>query len=58
LFTKHVDNNFLIVQIYVDDIIFESTNENLCKDFESFMKKEFEMSMMGKLNYFLGVKIK
>ena len=34
LFTKHVDNDFLIVQIYVDDIIFGSTNELLCKDFE------------------------
>jgi len=46
LFTKHVENDILIVQIYVDDIIFESTNEKLCKDFESCMKEEFEMSMM------------
>ena len=48
----------LIVQIYVDDIIFGSTNESLCKAFESCMKDEFEMSMMGELNYFLGVQIK
>ena len=53
LFTKHVDNDILIVQIYVDDIIFCSTNKNLCKAFESCMKEEFEMSMMGELNYFL-----
>ena len=39
-------------------IIFGSTNEKLCKDFESCMKNEFEMSMMGKLNYFLGLQIK
>ena len=57
LFTKHVDNNILIVQIYVD-IIFGSTNEKLCKYFESCMKEEFEMSMMGTLNYFLGLQIK
>jgi len=36
LFTKHVDSDILIVQIYVD-IIFGSTNEKLCKDFESCM---------------------
>ena len=53
LFTKHVNSNILIVQIYVDDIIFESTLEKLCKDFESCMKNEFEMSMIGELNYFL-----
>ena len=58
LFTKHVYSDILIVQIYVDDIIFESTNEVLCKDFESCMKKEFKMSMMGELNYFLGLQIK
>jgi len=57
LFTKHVDNDILIVQIYVD-IIFRSTNEKLCKDCESYMKKEFTMSMMGEFNYFLGLKIK
>jgi len=58
LFTKHVENDILIVQIYVDDVIFRSTNEKLCKDFESCMKEEFEMSMMGTLNYFLGLQIK
>ena len=57
LFTKHVDYDILIVQIYVD-IIFGSTNEMLCKDFESCIKKEFEMSMMGELNYFLVLQIK
>jgi len=55
LFTKHVKNDILIVQIYVDDIIFCSTNESLCQAFESCMKEEFEMSMMGELNYFLDL---
>ena len=58
MFTKHVDDDILIVQIYVDDIIFRSTNEKLCKDFESCMKKDFEIRMMGELNYFLGLQIK
>ena len=58
LFTKHVEKDILIVQIYVDDIIFGSTNESLCQAFESCMKEEFEMSMMGELNYFLGLQIK
>jgi len=44
LFTKHADSYILIVQIYVGDIIFGSTNEVLCKNFESCMRKEFEMS--------------
>ena len=58
LFTKHVENDILIVQIYVDDIIFGSTNELLCKDFEKVMQLEFEMSSMGELNFFLGLQIK
>ncbi|KAH9668310.1 Integrase catalytic domain-containing protein [Citrus sinensis] len=58
LFVKHKNQNILIVQIYVDDIIFGSTNELLCKEFSSCMSKEFEMSMMGELKYFLGLQIK
>ncbi|KAH9801517.1 Integrase catalytic domain-containing protein [Citrus sinensis] len=58
LFVKHKNQDILIVQIYVDDIIFCSTNELLCKDFSSCMSKEFEMSMMGELKYFLGLQIK
>ena len=49
---------FLLCKIYVDDIIFGSTNEILCKDFESCIKKDFKMFMMGELNYFLGLQIK
>ncbi|KAH9750255.1 hypothetical protein KPL71_013814 [Citrus sinensis] len=58
LFVKHKNQDILIVQIYVDDIIFGSTNELLCKDFSSRMSQEFEMSMMGELKYFLGLQIK
>ena len=57
LFVKH-KNKDILVQIYVDDIIFGSTNELLCKEFSSCMSNEFEMSMMGELKYFLGLQIK
>jgi len=58
LFINHIDKDILIVQIYGDDIILGSANEMFCKNFESCMKEEFEMSMMGELNYFLGLLIK
>ena len=48
----------LIVQIYVDDIIFGITNENMCKEFAKSMQGEFEMSMVRELNFFLGLQIK
>jgi len=58
LFTRQEKDDILLVQIYVDDIIFGSTNDNLCKEFSENMSKEFEMSMMGELNFFLGLQIK
>ena len=48
----------LIVQICVDDIIFGATNENMCNEFAKCMQDEFQMSMMGELNFFLGLQIK
>ncbi|GJT55387.1 retrovirus-related pol polyprotein from transposon TNT 1-94 [Tanacetum coccineum] len=48
----------LLVQVYVDDIIFGSTSYKLCKQFEKLMTKKFEMSMMRELTYFLGLQIK
>lgn len=47
-----------IIQIYVDDIIIGSTNEDLCEDFANIMKSEFEMSLIRKLNFFLCLQIK
>ncbi|GJT72439.1 copia protein [Tanacetum coccineum] len=46
LFTKKKDSNLIIVQIYVDDIIFGSTCQEMCDDFAKIMHDEFEMSMM------------
>jgi hypothetical protein len=54
---KH-GNDLLIVQIYVDDIVFGGSSHNLVAKFEDEMSREFEMSMMGELQYFLGLQIK
>ena len=58
LFIKLRENDILIVQIYTDDIIFGATNVSLCEEFSKSMHSEFEMSMMGELNFFLGLQIK
>jgi Reverse transcriptase (RNA-dependent DNA polymerase) len=58
IFTKKKCNDLLLVQIYVDDIIFASTNPVLAKEFSSLMDSEFDMSMMGELIFFLGLQIK
>lgn len=55
---KKIKGNTLLVQVNIDDIIFCSTNKDLCEEFSSMMQGEFEMSMMGKMNYFLGLQIK
>nr|GEZ35479.1 retrovirus-related Pol polyprotein from transposon TNT 1-94 [Tanacetum cinerariifolium] len=54
--TKH-RGYILLMQIYVDDIIFGSTNPKLSKQFEKLMHSKFEMSMMGELKFFLGIQI-
>ncbi|WVZ75898.1 LOW QUALITY PROTEIN: hypothetical protein U9M48_023917 [Paspalum notatum var. saurae] len=58
LFTKEVNGDPFICQIYVDDIIFGCTNEKLSHEFGDMMSREFEMSMIGELNFFLGFQIK
>jgi len=58
LFIERVGEHILLVQIYVDDIIFGSTDNSLCKGFASIMQGEFEMSMMEELTFFLGLQIK
>nr|GEV59759.1 putative ribonuclease H-like domain-containing protein [Tanacetum cinerariifolium] len=58
LFIKRQKCDILFVQIYVDDIIFGSTNKDLCKAFEKLMKDKFQMSSMGELTFFLGLQVK
>ena len=50
--------DFLLVQIYVDDIIFGGSSHALVSKFSEQMSREFEMSMMGELQFFLGLQIK
>ena len=58
LFIKIEENDMLIVQIYVDDIIYGAINVSLCEEFVKCMHGEFEVSVIRKLNYFLGLQIK
>jgi hypothetical protein len=58
LFTKTCDGDLFVCQIYVDDIIFGSTNQKSCDEFSRVMTQKFEMSMMGELTYFLGFQVK
>ncbi|KAJ9545097.1 hypothetical protein OSB04_024804 [Centaurea solstitialis] len=58
LFYKKIHDEILLVQIYVDDIIFGSTDVSICKEFECLMQNEFEMSIMGELTFFLALQVK
>jgi hypothetical protein len=58
LFTKTCDGDLFVCQIYVNDIIFGSTNQKSCEEFSRVMTQKFEMSMMGELTYFLGFHVK
>ncbi|KAI3828361.1 hypothetical protein L1987_02461 [Smallanthus sonchifolius] len=57
LFIRKAGGDILLVQVYVDDIIFGSTNEGMCREFEQVMKSKFEMSNMGELSFFLGLQV-
>jgi hypothetical protein len=58
LFTKKIGDNLFICQIYVDDIISGSTNQEFCEEIGDMMSREFEMSMIGELSFFLGLQVK
>ncbi|GJV41568.1 retrovirus-related pol polyprotein from transposon TNT 1-94 [Tanacetum coccineum] len=57
LFTQRHGEDILLVQVYVDDIIFGSTNLDFSKRFANLMKNNFKMSMMGELKFFLGLQV-
>ncbi|GKA74339.1 putative ribonuclease H-like domain-containing protein, partial [Tanacetum coccineum] len=57
LLTKKEKGDILLVQVYVDDIIFGSTKKSLCDEFEQMMHKKFQMSSMGELTFFLGLQV-
>jgi hypothetical protein len=58
LFTLNHGIDFLLVQIYVDDIIFGGSSHSLVSSFQEMMDNEFQMSMMGELTFFLGIQVK
>ncbi|XP_023757988.1 uncharacterized mitochondrial protein AtMg00810-like [Lactuca sativa] len=58
LFRKIFNRHLFIVQIYIDDIIFGSTDESLSVKLADLMKSKFEMSMIGEMTTFLGLQIK
>ena len=58
LFIKQDKKDIMLVQVYVDDIIFGSTKKSWCDKFETLMKGRFEMSSMGELTFFLGLQVK
>ncbi|GKB70204.1 putative ribonuclease H-like domain-containing protein [Tanacetum coccineum] len=58
LFIKKDKDDILLVQVYVDDIIFGSTKKSLCTEFESLMYKRFQISSIGELTFFLGLQVK
>nr|GEV99699.1 putative ribonuclease H-like domain-containing protein [Tanacetum cinerariifolium] len=58
LFINSQKGDILFVHVYVDDIIFGSTNKELCKAFKKLMKDKFQMSSMGELTFFLGLQVK
>nr|GEW50533.1 hypothetical protein [Tanacetum cinerariifolium] len=58
MFIKKHKGDFLLVQVYVDDIIFGSLNPQLCKEFEALMHEKFQMSAMGELTFFLGLQVR
>ena len=58
LFVKRDEESLLVAQVYVDDIVFGSIIDHLAHEFLKEIKREFEMSVVGELNYFLGLQVK
>jgi len=55
LFIENKGEDFIIIQVYVDDIIFGSTNDSLCNEFFNLMSREFEVIIVGELTFFLDL---
>ncbi|GJY60766.1 putative ribonuclease H-like domain-containing protein, partial [Tanacetum coccineum] len=58
LYSLENKKDIMLVQVYVDDIIFGSTNKSWCDEFEALMQSRFQMSSMGELTFFLGLQVK
>ena len=58
LFVKKIWHHVLVVSLYVDDLIYAGTSTMICDGFKNSMQKEFEMTYLGTMKYFLGVEVK
>jgi hypothetical protein len=58
LFTLNHGTDFLLIQIYMDDIIFGGSSHTLVSRFQEMIESEFQMSMMGELTFFFGIQVK
>jgi len=58
LFIRKHESDVIVVQVYVDDIIFGSNNNIICEELVAATQGEFEMSMMDEFTYFLGLQVK
>jgi hypothetical protein len=58
LFTLNHGTDFLLIQIYMHDIIFGGSSHSIMSSFQEMMENEFQMSMMGQLIFFLGIQVK
>lgn len=57
LFVKTEGGNMLILSLYVDDLIYTSNSEVMLEEFKVSMMKEFSMTDLGRMKYFLGVEV-
>jgi hypothetical protein len=57
LYIKVDQDSMIIIEVYVDDIIFGSDDDRMSQQFVKDMQSEFEMSLLGALNFFLGLQI-
>jgi hypothetical protein len=58
VYIKVSEGNILLIEVYVDDIIFGSDDDRLSQKFAKDMQNEFEMSLLGELSFFLGLQIR
>jgi hypothetical protein len=58
LFTINYGTDFLLVQIYLDDIIFDDSSHTLMSRFQKMIENEFRMSIIGELTFLLGIQVK
>jgi hypothetical protein len=58
LYIKVSQGNILLIEVYIDDIIFGSDDDKLSQKFAKDMQNEFEMSLLGELSFFLGLQVR